>query len=216
MNTVETKSLVPRLYQAATSSASWRIRIALALKEIAYDTVWLDLRKGEHLDESYRDLLPAQQVPCLEIDGHRLFQSMAIIEYLDETRPTLRLVPQEAALRAGVRAVSELINSAIQPMHNIAVRERLQEQFAAGESATQEWCRFWIERRFASLDVVLRESRSRYACADSITMADVFLYPQVLTSQRFDVDMKRFPAISAVVDSLADLTAFHESHPPAL
>ena len=186
------------------------------MKGIAYDTVWLDLRKGEHLDDSYKDVLPARQVPCLAIDGQRLFQSMAIIEYLDETRPAPRLVPEDAAARAAVRAVSELINSAIQPLHNIAVRERLREQFAAGEQATREWCRFWIEGRFTSLDSVLRENGTRYACADLITIADVFLYPQVLTSQRFDVDMRSFPAIGAIVDRLSEIEAFRQSHPPAL
>ncbi len=94
----------PRLFQSTTSSASWRVRIALALKEIQYAPIWVDLHKGEHLAEQYREVSPTQQVPCLEIDGQRLVQSVAIIEYLDETRPEPRLLPDDSIRQARVRA----------------------------------------------------------------------------------------------------------------
>ncbi len=202
----------PRLFQSTTSSASWRVRIAFALKKIAYEPVWLDLHKGEHLAEEYGEVSPMQQVPCLEIDGQRLSQSVAIIEYLDETRPEPRLLPDGPIGRARVRALVEIINSVIQPLHNLAVRERLKRQFGASESSTRHWCRYWIERRFVGLNRALQATRGRFALGDSVTLADVFLFPQVETSRRFDVDLSDFPAVSGVMEKLRGLPAFYESY----
>lgn len=207
---------VIRLFQEATSSASWRVRIALALKGIAYESVWIDLHKGEHLAPDFRMVSPARQVPCLEIDGHNLFQTVAIIEYLDDTRPTPALLPVNPLERARLRAFVELVNSGIQPLHNFAVRERLKEQFGVTEPDTRMWCRYWIERRFDALKQIVEASGRKYAFGDTVTMADVFLYPQVHTSQRFDVDMSEFPALTAVVEALKLLPPFRDSHPPRI
>jgi maleylacetoacetate isomerase len=207
-------SQTPRLFQSTTSSASWRVRIALALKQVQYETVWVDLHKGEHLADEYAGVSPMQQVPCLEIDGQRLVQSVAIIEYLDETRPEPPLLPGDPVRRAAVRTLTEILNSVIQPMHNLAVRERLREQFGASESDVQAWCRYWIERRFAGLDRALAAHCGRFSVGDALTMADVFLFPQVGTSGRFDVDLAEFPAVSAVVNNLRELPPFRDSYAP--
>ena len=203
-----------RLFQATTSSASWRVRIALALKGIAYESVWIDLHKNEHLAAAYAEVSPMRQVPCLEIDGQRLFQSVAIIEYLEETRPAPALLPADPLNRARVRALVEVVNSVIQPLHNYAVRERLKEQFDVTEIDTQAWCCYWIERRLDALNQVIEASADRYSFGDEVTIADVFLYPQVQTSRRFEVDMSKFPAITAAVETLQSLPPFRGSHPP--
>ena len=205
----------PRLHQAATSSASWRVRIALALKHVDYASAWLDLSTDDHLADAYGRIAPMQQVPCLEIDGHRLYQSVAIIEYLEETRPSPALLPSGAIARAAVRALVEWVNSGIQPMHNIAVRRRLAEQFGAADTETAAWCRYWIERRFRALDRLIAETARRYACGDTVTLADVYLYPQVMTSERFGVDIRAFPRVAGVAHRLAEHEAFAGSHPPA-
>lgn len=204
----------PRLFQAKTSSASWRVRIALAIKRISYDSVWVDLNKGEHLGPTYGEVSPTNQVPCLEIDGHRLFQSVAIVEYLEETRPEPQLLLQDPIHRATVRSVAEVVNSLIQPMHNFAVRERLKDEFNMSEPSTRAWCRYWIERRLVGLNRALEASCGKYSVGDSVSMADVFLYPQIETSRRFDVDVSSFPTVVAIMDNLQILSQFHESHPP--
>jgi maleylacetoacetate isomerase len=210
-----TSSAVPTtLYQAPTSSASWRVRIALALKQIDYQSVWIDLGKRENLLASYGKVAFTQQVPCLVIDGRSLLQSVAIVEYLDETRPDPALLPREPAARAEVRSLVEIVNSVIQPMQNTPVRERLQTQFHAPDAAVVDWCRYWIELRFAALERALASTRGSYACADAVTMADVFLYPQAQSALRFGVDLARFPNIAQVVTNLASLDAFAQSHAP--
>jgi maleylacetoacetate isomerase len=181
------------LFQATTSSASWRVRIALALKGISYDGVWVDLYKGEHLGTRYSEVSPINQVPCLEIDGHRLFQSVAIVEYLEETRPKPQLLPEDPLHRATVRGLDE---------------------FEIPESSTRAWCRYWIERRFVGLNRALEASCGKYSVGDSVTMADIFLYPQIETSRRFDVDVSSYPTIVAILNNLQNLSQFHESHTP--
>ena len=205
---------IVRLYQATMSSSSWRIRIALALKRVAYEPVWIDLRTGEHLSTSYAAVSPTRQVPCLEIDGQRLFQTVAIIEYLEETRPLPPLFPGDALQRARVRALVEVVNSVIQPMHNNALRERLKEQFKATDADTQAWCRYWIDRRFEGMNRIVESHAGSYSLGDSVTAADIFLYPQVKASRQFAVDMSRFPAIAAVMGALELLPAFRDSAPP--
>jgi maleylacetoacetate isomerase len=157
---------------------------------------------------------PTRQVPCLEIDGQRFFQSVAIIEYLDETRPTPPLLPREAPARARVRMLVEVVNSVIQPLHNYAVRERLKEQFGVGDGDARAWSRYWIERRFEALDRILGDCAGRYAFGDAVTLADVLLYPQAKTSRRFDVDIRRYATIAGVVSALETLPAFRDSDPP--
>ena len=207
---------IARLYEATTSSSSWRIRIALALKRVVCEPVWIDLHAGEHLSTSYASVSPTQQVPCLEIDGQRLFQTVAIIEYLEETRPLPPLFPGDAIQRARIRAIVEAVNSVIQPMHNNALRERLKKQFRATDADTQEWCRYWVDRRFEGLNRIVESCAGSYSVGDSVTAADVFLYPQVKASQQFSVDMSRFSAIAAVMEALELLPAFRDSAPTSV
>ena len=123
-------SSTPLLYQGTLSSSSWRLRIALALKGIAYESVRIDISRDEQLKPEFSPVLPVRQVPCLAIDGQLLYQSVAILEYLEETRPTPRLLPTNPAARAQVRAVVEVINSVIQPLHNTPVRNACRRSLA--------------------------------------------------------------------------------------
>lgn len=201
------------LHQAATSSASWRVRIALALKGVAYAARWLSLEREENLAPGYAELNPVQQVPCLMIDGLALTQSVAIIEYLDETRPEPPLLPVSAADRAYVRTVVEIVNSGIQPMHNRAVRRELVARYGAEEEA-HAWSRFWIERRLSALERVVASRAGRYCLGDAVTIADVFVYPQLMTTARFAVDTAPLPGLLGVAERLRELPAFRDSHPP--
>jgi maleylacetoacetate isomerase len=190
------------------------VRIALALKRVDYDAVWIDLNTHEQLGEDYAQVAATKQVPCLDIDGLQLVQSVAIIEYLNETRPEPALLPISPVARARVRSLVEIINSTIQPLHNLAVRERLQTQFAATSAAADAWCRYWIERRFEALERVLAATSGDYAFGDSVTLADVFLYPQAQTSGRFGVELAAYPMIAALTRRLAQRDAFAQSHAP--
>ena len=184
----------------------------MALKSIEYETVWIDLAHGEQLGDEYAAVAPTRQVPCLEIDGRRLFQTVAIIEYLDETRPDPSMLPPDPLGRATVRGLTEVVNSLIQPLHNRAVRDRLQLQFDASESALQAWSAYWIERRLGDLEQALNATSGQYCFGDQVTVADVFLFPQIETARRFDVDAAAWPTITAVIDNLKSLSAFANSH----
>lgn len=205
-------SKTPILYQSATSSASWRVRIALALKDISYESKWLNLQNNEHLSDAYREIAPTQQVPCLEVEGQRLFQSVAIIEYLEDFYPQPALLPVEALEKARVRALTETMNSLIQPMHNYAVRVHLEEEFNATEAIKNKWCSYWVERRMAGLEKALATTHGRYCFGDQITMADVFLFPQVETSKRFNANLSEFNIVNSIKDNLDKHPAFSGSY----
>jgi len=202
-----------RLYQGTLSSSSWRLRIALALKGIAYESVQIDIGKDEQLKPEFGAVAPLHQVPCLEIDGRLLYQSVAILEYLEETRPAVPLLPSDPYDRAQVRAIVEVINSVIQPLHNTPVRKRLIEQFNSTLDEANAWSRYWIERRFDDLERVVTATRGEYTFGDTVTLADVFLYPQVGSCWRFGVDMVKYPVLQALFDTLSARPAFAGSRP---
>lgn len=205
-------SITPILFQSPTSSASWRVRIALTIKGISYETKWLNLQNNEHLSKSYSEITPTQQVPCFEVDGQRLFQSVAIIEYLEETYPQPPLLPKDSVARAKVRGLTEIMNSLIQPMHNYAVRVYLEDEFNATEAIKNEWCSYWIERRLAGLEKALDTTHGDYCYGNQITIADLFLFPQVETSKRFKTDLSKFKNVLAIMDNLSTHPAFSGSY----
>ena len=188
------------------------MRIALALKSIEYEPVWIDLGRGEHLSDEYAAVTATRQVPCLEIDDQRLFQRVAIVEYLDETRPEPPLLPLDPTDRATVRGLTEVVNSLIQPLHNKAVRDQLRNQFNTRESSAKSWSRYWIERRLGDLESALIKTSGRYCSGDQVTIADVFLFPQIEAADRFDVEVTTWPVISSVSQNLKVLPAFADSY----
>ncbi|XP_025904055.1 maleylacetoacetate isomerase isoform X2 [Nothoprocta perdicaria] len=198
----------PILYSYFRSSCSWRVRIALALKGIAYNQVPVNLLKdgGQQHSAEYKTLNPMQQVPTLKIDGITISQSLAIIHYLEETQPNPRLLPQDLKKRAQVRMISDHIVSGIQPLQNLSVLERVGEK-------KMEWAQHCIKSGFQALEQILQHTAGRYCVGNEVSMADLCLVPQVFNAERYKVDLAPYPTIMRINKALLELEAFKVSHP---
>ncbi|XP_061467825.1 maleylacetoacetate isomerase isoform X2 [Rhineura floridana] len=197
----------PVLYTYFRSSCTWRVRTALALKGIAYDQVPINLLKdGWQLTPQFKERNPMQQVPVLIIDGMTLSQSLAIIEYLEETRPNPRILPQDPKKRAQVRMISDHIASGIQPLQNLTVLQEMGEK-------KQGWAQRCISHGFKALEQILQETAGRYCVGNEVTMADLCLVPQVYNAERFKVDLAPYPTINRINKALLEIEAFQTSHP---
>jgi maleylacetoacetate isomerase len=193
------------LYQYWRSSASWRVRWALAIKNIPFTSVPVDITKGEQSTADHRARNPIEHVPALQIDGRWLTESVAIFEYLEETRPQPALYPNDPWLRARVRQVVETINAGIQPLQNLIVLGRVSDD----PEAKKAWAVFFNERGLLALERLLEEiakdtGGGTFCVGHSLTAADVFLVPQIATARRFGIDLGRFPrALAAEKAALA-------------
>ncbi|KAJ0399605.1 hypothetical protein P43SY_008924 [Pythium insidiosum] len=207
----------PVLYSYWRSSCSWRVRIALAHKgiEYTYKPVHLVKNGGEQYQDEFSALNPNQRVPTLVIDGLAISQSSAILEYLEETRPEKPLLPKDPANRAKVRNVCQIIGADIQPIQNLAVMNKAVEALPESEQGAKklEWGRYWIERGFIALEKELEKTAGAFCVGDSLTLADLYLEPQVYNANRFSVDMTKFPLIARISAALADLPEFKAAHP---
>ncbi len=197
------------------SSAAFRVRIALNLKGLAYDQTFRHLRKGEQRAPDYLKLNPMGLVPALEIDGQILTQSLAIIEYLDETRPNPALMPKDAAGRARVRSLSLSLAAEIHPINNLRVLEDLRSRFGADDAAVARWFRHWVEVTFAPLETRLASEAhtGKFCHGDTPGLADICLVPQVINNTRFDVDMTPYPTIARIHKACLELDAFKNALP---
>ncbi|XP_005390246.1 PREDICTED: maleylacetoacetate isomerase isoform X1 [Chinchilla lanigera] len=204
-----TESSKPILYSYFRSSCSWRVRIALALKGINYETVPINLIKdgGQQFSEEFQTLNPMKQVPALKIDGITIGQSLAIIEYLEETRPTPRLLPQDPKKRASVRMISDLIAGGIQPLQNLSVLKQV------GTENQLSWAQNVICSGFDALEQILHGTAGKFCVGDEVSMADLCLVPQVANADRFKVDLNPYPTIRRINKTLLALEAFQVSHP---
>ncbi len=204
----------PVLHGYYRSSASWRVRMALNLKGIEYTSrpVHLVRDGGEQWSESYRAMNPAAEVPTLEIDGLVLGQSIAIIEYLEETRPQPPLLPADPAARAQVRRLAEQVNASIQPLQNLRVLQRLSNDLGATDEARNAWAHHYIEFGLAAYEALLCRSAGQYSVGDSVSIADCCLIPQIYNADRFGVDLGPMPTIRRVVANLYDLPAVQAAH----
>ncbi|XP_057715664.1 maleylacetoacetate isomerase isoform X1 [Corythoichthys intestinalis] len=198
----------PILHGYFRSSCSWRVRIAFALKGIEYEQVPVNLIKdgGQQLTKEYSAVNPMRQVPAVEIDGIILSQSLAVIQYIDETRPGPRLLPLDPKKRAEVRMISDLIASGIQPLQNLHVIQKI------GAEKVQ-WAQYFINRGFEGLEPLLKQTAGKYCVGDEISMADICLVPQVYNAERFKVDMSLYPTIQRLNQTLVEIEAFRVSHP---
>ncbi|MBN3792313.1 maleylacetoacetate isomerase [Burkholderia sp. Ac-20353] len=206
-----------KLYSYFRSSASYRVRIALNLKQLRFDYVPVHLLRegGQQLKDDYRALNPDSLVPTL-IDGDAtLQQSLAIIEYLDETHPEPALLPKQPADRAYVRSIALQIACEIHPLNNLRVLKYLKHMLQVPEEAKNDWYRHWIETGFASLEARLAsDPRTGKLCfGDTPTLADICLVPQVFNANRFSIDTARYPTIQRIVDYAATLDAFKAAAP---
>ena len=203
-----------KLYNYFRSSASFRVRIALALKGLPYDYVAVHIARGEHKKAAYGALAADQLVPMLEHEGQRLSQSMAIIEYLDESWPTPALLPPDPLARARVRALAQSIACEIHPLNNLRVLKYLVRELGVDEAAKNSWYRHWVRDGLESFERQLQlQPPSRHCWGDTPTLADCCLVPQVFNARRFDCDLNRLPRTMAAFDACMQLEAFDRSQP---
>lgn len=206
-----------KLHNYFRSSASYRVRIALALKGLAYDYVPVHLVRNEQLSEDYARMSPARLVPLLEDDGTRLTQSLAIMEYLDETHPQPPLLPADPAGRARVRALALDIACEIHPLNNLRVLRYLVHDLKVAEEDKNRWYRHWVE---TGLEVVERQlaahpDTGRFCHGDTPTLADCTLVPQIFNARRFDCRLDHVPTVMRVFEQCMTLDAFSKTQPSA-
>ena len=204
-----------KLYNYFRSSASFRVRIALALKGLSYDYVPVHLVKGEHKQEKYAAVSASGLVPTLELDdGSLLSQSMAIIEYLDETHPQPPLLPGDAVGRAQVRALAQLIACEIHPLNNLRVLKYLVRELKVEEEAKNAWYRHWVRDGLEKYEQELqRLAAGRYSFGNTPTLADCCLVPQIFNGQRFNVDFSGLPRTMAAFEVCMLHPAFQNAQP---
>jgi len=202
------------LYGYALSSASYRVRIALALKNLLVTHVSKQLRLGEHRQADFLRLNPQGFVPALSLDdGRVLTQSIAIIEYLEEMYPEPKLLPALPAERAEVRAICQLIACDVHPLNNLRVLKYLEAPLGQDKAVRDAWYRHWVQAGFEALEQVLARTAGRYCWGDAPSMADVCLVPQVFNARRFAVDLTPYPRIVAADAACRAIAAFASAAP---
>jgi maleylpyruvate isomerase len=200
-----------QLHSYWRSTAAYRVRIGLNLKGLGYSHMTHDLRKGEQTTPAYRAVNAQALIPALEIDGAVLTQSLAILEWLEETHPEPPLLPKAPLDRARVRAMAALVACDIHPLNNLRVLDRLRAQFSADNDAVKTWIRTWIAEGFAALETQL--DGGPWCFGEAPTLADCCLVPQVYSAQRFDVPLDAYPRIRTVGDSALAHPAFQQAAP---
>lgn len=206
-----------KLYSYFRSSAAYRVRIALNLKQLPFEYVPVHLVRdgGQQLQDTYRALSPDALVPTLIDDDATLQQSLAIIEYLEETHPEPPLLPKAPADRAYVRAIALQIACEIHPLNNLRVLKYLKHMLQVPEEAKNDWYRHWIESGFAALETRLASDPrvGRLCFGDTPTLADICLVPQVFNAHRFSIDTQCYPTIQRIFDHATSLDAFKAAAP---
>jgi maleylacetoacetate isomerase/maleylpyruvate isomerase len=206
---------VVKLYTYFRSSAAFRVRIALNLKGLGYEPVFVHLAKGEHRRPPYAEINPQALVPTLELDdGKRLVQSLAIIEWLDERYPTPRLVPSESFARARVRSIAYLIACEIHPLNNLRVLQHLKRALGQSQEQIDAWYRHWIAEGLAKVEAELaRPGSGTFVQGDSPSLADCCLVPQIFNAKRYNCDLAPYPITVRVFDACMKLEAFDRAQP---
>jgi maleylacetoacetate isomerase len=205
------------LYTYWRSSASYRVRIALNLKSLAYETHAVNLVKdgGEQFSAHYSQVNPQGRVPTLVHDGQRFTQSLAIIEYIDEVFPGTRLIPKDPIDRARVRMLSQIIACDIQPLQNTSTTRYLKEKLNLPDAAIADWLREWITRGLDAFNATLERDHlaGRFCHGDTPTMADCCLVPQMFAADRFGVPATKYPRLALIAEHCGALPAFQHAHP---
>ena len=204
-----------KLFGFFRSSAAFRVRIALNLKGLAYEDAFIHLRRGDQRQPGYLGVNPQGLVPALEIDGETLIQSQAIIEYLDETHPEPPLLPRDAAGRARVRALAAIVACDIHPLNNLRVLRYLMRDLGHDQAAVETWYNHWIASGFAALESLLAGDprTGRYCHGDRPGLADIALAPQVVNSERYQLDLSPYPTVARIHGECMKLDAFSAAHP---
>ena len=203
----------PILYDYWRSSAAYRVRIALNLKGIDYESRQIDLREGEQRSADYRALNPQGLVPMLEIDGQRLTQSVAIINYLDIRFPNSPLIPVMAAERAHVVAMAMAIACDIHPINNLRVLQYLKNQLGQTQDEIDAWYRHWMEEGLPALEAMAAPRAGKFLFGDAPTGADVLLVPQLYNARRYNVPLDDYPTLRRADENANRLEPFAAAHP---
>jgi maleylacetoacetate isomerase/maleylpyruvate isomerase len=204
-----------KLYNYFRSSASYRVRIALALKGLDYDYIPVHLVRREHLDDGYTSLSASRLVPTLQDGDALLSQSLAICEYLDETHPQPPLLPADPLGRARVRAIAQDIACEIHPLNNLRVLHYLTHDLKLSEDDKNRWYRHWVESGLESVERQLMVQPARFCHGDTPTLADLTLVPQIFNAQRFQCRTDHVPQVMRVFDACMELPAFSQTQPSA-
>jgi maleylacetoacetate isomerase len=204
-----------KLYGYSRSSAAFRVRIALNLKGLAYESAFIHLRRGDQSQPDFLSVNPQGLVPALESGGPMLIQSLPIIEYLDETLPEPPLLPRDPAGRARVRALAAIVACDIHPINNLRVLRYLHRDLGQNEEAVALWYNHWIAEGFGGLEGLLAgDARTgRFCHGDSPSLADIALVPQVVNAERYRLDLAPYPTIVRIFDTCMMLDAFAAAHP---
>jgi maleylacetoacetate isomerase len=206
-----------KLYHYYRSSASYRVRIALNIKNIAYESVDIHLvnNEGEHNTPHYLEINPQGLVPCLDVDGHIISQSLAIIEYLDETFPQNPLLPSDPLNKAQVRALALIIACDMHPLNNLRVLSQIKDQFNANEADVITWYHRWLKPGFDAFEAKLKttERSGPFCFGNQVSLADLCLIPQAFNAHRYNFPMDNYPLINAINDNCLRLDAFSAAKP---
>jgi maleylacetoacetate isomerase len=204
-----------KLHGYFRSSASYRTRIALNMKGLVYEQVSVHLARGVQYTPEFSEINPQNLVPVLERDRQRLYQSLAIIEYLEETFPQPALLPTEPAARARVRSLALISGCEIHPLNNTRVLGYLTQTLKLSDQQKEDWYRHWVTVGFAALEKRLASEREtgRFSHGDTPGFADIFLVPQVANANRFKVDLQPFPTIRRINENCLAVDAFIKAMP---
>ena len=203
-----------QLYGFWRSNAAFRVRVALAMKKLAFEEVDVDILSGRQFDADYAELNAEHVVPTLVHDGHRLFQSMAIMEYLDDIQPEPRLLPADAKERAYARSLAQVSVADAHPLVVPRVRKHLASAFGADTAAIESWCLHWAREGLATYERMLdRRPAAPFAVGDTPTIADICIAGQVIMGELYRLDMAPFPRVAALATRCFELPAFADAHP---
>lgn len=202
-----------KLYTYFRSSSSFRVRIALNYKGIRYEPVFVHLAEGQQREKAHLGRNPQGLVPVLDDDGVIITQSVAIIEYLEETQALPALLPKDPVARARVRTMVNLIACDIQPLNNLKVLKYLNDPLGHSKEEIDDWYRHWIGLNFIALEALVAEHGKGYCFGGTVTMADCFFIPQIWNAWRFDADLSAFPNLLKIEEALYKLDAFEAAKP---
>ncbi|WLP95824.1 maleylacetoacetate isomerase [Psychrobacter sp. M13] len=203
------------LYGYFRSSTAYRTRIAMNLKGLDYDNITVNLAQDEQLEAEFKALNPQGLVPVLQADDLLLYQSPAILEWLEEVYPEPALLPKDAAGRMHVRAISAMIGCDMHPINNRRILQYLRNELSVEEDKVMAWCQRWMSDGFAALEKRLAANKTRgdFCYGNSPSLADCYLIPQVSSARRFKVDLSPYPNIVAVDTNCRTLKAFADADP---
>ena len=201
------------LYDYYRSSAAYRIRIALNLKHVEYEQRTVNLLEGEQQSAEYKELNPQGLVPMIEIDGHRMTQTMAIVGYLDQKFPNQPLVPAAAEIRAHVIAMSLIVVADIHPLNNLRVLKYLKGELGRSQEEVDRWYAHWILEGLPALEALAEPQAGAFLFGDAPTAADICLVPQLYNARRYNVPLDAYPTLLRAEENANKLEAFAAAHP---